>query len=235
MRSRTALITGALFITATVANVIGVALSKSLLNAPDYLASVSVHADRVAVGAFLELVAAGACVGIAIALYPVLKPWGGSFALGSVVFRAVETVMYLIAAMALLSLLALGNRFAAGAADPASYRAVGDSLLDVRQQAALMAVFAFSVGGFLYYCLFYRSRLIPRWLSGWGIGAAVLMFVACVLALFQQNEITAYAVLAVPIGVQEMVLAVWLIAKGFNAPETQSVRPAEPQLVAVGR
>jgi hypothetical protein len=80
----------------------------------------------------------------------------------------------------------------------------------------LVAVFAFCLGAFMYYCLFLQSRLIPRWLSGFGIVAIILMMAACVLALFSGNRITSYIPLAAPIAVQEMVLAVWLIVKGFN-------------------
>jgi hypothetical protein len=224
---RAALSAGVLLITATVANVIGTGLSRSLLEAPDYLVSVAGHANRVAAGALLELMAAGASAGIAISLYPVLKKWSASLALGSVVFRTVEAVMYMISAVNLLSLLALSQRFtSAVAADPASFRTVGDSFIDVRQQAALVGVFAFSVGGLLYSYLFYRSRLVPRWLSGWGIGAIILMFLACLLALFTQNELTTYTILALPIGVQEMVLAVWLITKGFG-PSARSVEGSQ--------
>jgi hypothetical protein len=74
----------------------------------------------------------------------------------------------------------------------------------------------------MYYILFFRSRLIPRWLSGFGIGAIILMTAACVLALFSGNRITSYIPLAAPIAVQEMVLAVWLIAKGFNTAVSAS-------------
>jgi hypothetical protein len=214
---RAALSAGVLLITATVANVIGTGLSRSLLEAPDYLVGVASHANRVAAGALLEFIAAAASVGVGISLYPVLKKWGASLALGSVVFRTAEAVMYMICVVSLLSLLALSQRFTSGvASDPASLRTVGDAFLDVREQAALVGVFAFCVGGFLYSYLFYRSRLVPRWLSGWGIGAVILLFLACLLALFSQKELTTYTILALPLAVQEMVLAVWLIAKGFN-------------------
>ncbi len=187
------------------------------------------------VGVLLELVAAGACVGIALALYPVLKEWGKGLALGSVVFRTVEAVMYMISAASLLSLLALSQRFTSGAAaDPVAFRTVGDALLDGREQAALVGVFAFSVGALLYYVLFYRSRLVPRWLSVWGIGAVILMLVACLLAVFTQNDVTTYTILALPIGVQEMVLAVWLIAKGFHVPAPPAIRVAEREPASIG-
>jgi hypothetical protein len=80
----------------------------------------------------------------------------------------------------------------------------------------VLAVFAFSLGAFMYYYLFFRSRLIPRWLSGWGIAAIILITAACVLALFNDNPVSGYILLAFPIFLQEMVLAVWLIVKGFN-------------------
>jgi hypothetical protein len=113
--------------------------------------------------------------------------------------------------------LTLGLQFrTAGTADRTVLQAIGNSLVSVRDHAALVAVFAFCVGAFMYYYLFFQSRLIPRWLSGFGIVAIILMMAACVLALFSGNRITSYIPLAAPIGVQEMVLGVWLIVKGFN-------------------
>ena len=232
---RAALSAGVLFIVATVANVVGTGLSRSLLDHPNYLTAVSSNANRVVAGVLLELVAAGACVGIALALYPVLKAWGEGLALGSVVFRTVEAVMYMLSAASLLSLLALSQRFtSAAAADPVAFRTVGDALLDVREQVALVGVFAFSVGAFLYYSLFYRSRLVPRWLSVWGIGAVILMLVACVLAGAHTERCDDVHDPALPIGVQEMVLAVWLIAKGFNVPAPPSIRVAEREPASIG-
>jgi hypothetical protein len=150
-------------------------------------------------------------------MYPVLKKWNAGLALGSVIFRTIEAAFYMVGVVCLLSLLTLSQRFrSAGAADRASLQAIGDLLVSVRDHAGLVGVFAFCVGAFMYYTLFFQSRLLPRWLSGFGIVAITLMMAACVLALFSGNRITSYIPLAAPIGVQEMVLAVWLIVKGFN-------------------
>ena len=219
---------GVLFITATVTSVVGTGLSKPLLDDPGYLTGVSAHATRVSAGALFELNAAGACAGIAISLYPVLRRQSAGLALGSVVFRAMEALMYTVAAAGLLSLLSLSHKFTtAGGADRASFRAAGDALLSVRDQATLAGVLAFSLGALMYYYLFYRSRLIPRWLSGWGAAAIILAIAACLVALFRHNPLTAYTILLVPIGVQEMVLAVWLIAKGFSPSVPQPGAPLE--------
>ena len=137
--------------------------------------------------------------------------------------------MYMAGPVSLLSLRTLGQQFtAAGAADRTSLQAIGDSLVSVHQHAGLLGVFAFCLGAFLYYYLFYRSRLIPRWLSGFGIAAIFLMGTASVLSLFSDSPITSYVALAAPIGLQEMVLAVWLIVKGFNS----SAIAAEPAVPA---
>jgi hypothetical protein len=86
----------------------------------------------------------------------------------------------------------------------------------MRDEAVLAGVFAFSAGALMYYLILYRFPLIPRWLSGWGIAAVLLMLLACFLALFSQSPVTSYTILAAPIAVQEMALAVWLIARGFR-------------------
>ena len=131
--------------------------------------------------------------------------------------------MYTVGAVSMLSLLTVGQLFTnAAMADRAPFQAIGDTLLGVRQEAILAGVFAFCVGTLMYSYVFYQSRLIPRWLAGWGIAGAFLLLVACLSALFSRSSVTMYVVLILPIAVQEMVLAVWLIAKGFSSSAAQS-------------
>lgn len=213
---RCALAVGVLFIIATVADLLGAAVRPDLTG-PDYLTQVATQGNRAAAAALLLLVAAFACAGIALSMYPILRKAGTGLALGSVVFRTIEAVMYVIAVLSLLSLLTLGQHVAsADAVERVSLGAVGGLILGLREHAALAGVFAFCLGAFLYYAAFFRSRLIPRWLSGWGIAAIVLMATAAVLALFNDAAVTSYVPLALPIFLQEMVLAAWLIVKGFN-------------------
>jgi len=217
-----AVITGVVFVIATVAALMARALVPDPTGA-DYLTNFSANANRVAAGVLLYLIGHFACAGIAVVMYPVLKKWNAGLALGSVIFRTIETVFYTVGVVCLLSLLTLGQQFtSAVSADRTSLQAIGDLLLSINQQAALAGVFAFSLGAFMYYYLFFQSRLIPLWLSGWGIVAIILMLTACVLALFSGNRITSYIPLAAPIALQEMVLAVWLIVKGFNVSATVS-------------
>lgn len=209
--------TGVLLIVATATNVVGSALSSPPLGRPIDFASVSSNASRVDAGLLLQFIAAGASVGIALAMYPVLRPWGRGLSLGSVAFRAIEAVLYVVAIVSALALVDLGQRFEAGiTTHRTSFLAVGGSLLDVRDQANLAAVMAFCVGACMYYWLLYRSQLVPRWLSGWGILAIALLSVACLLALFGHRPVTTYVLLALPIAAQEIVLAVWLLTKGFG-------------------
>ncbi len=220
-----ALTAGVMFIIATVAALLANALVPDPTGA-DYLTSFSAHANRVSAGVLLYLIGHFACAGIAIVMYPVLKKWDAGLALGSVIFRTIETIFYTVGVVCLLSLLTLGQQFTtAGAADRTSLQAIGNLLVSVRDHAALMGVFAFCLGAFMYYTLFFQSRLIPRWLSGFGVVATILMMTACVLALFSGNRITSYIPLAAPIAVQEMVLAVWLIVKGFS-PSAKSREPS---------
>jgi len=96
-------------------------------------------------------------------------------------------------------------------------------LLTTRDSADfVLAVIAFCLGALMYYAVFYRSKLIPRWLSVWGLIAIALLLSAVFITLFdgEPYSISGNLVfLALPIALQEIVLAVWLLVRGFNSPE----------------
>ena len=143
-----------------------------------------------AASALLYLIAAAASVGIAVALYPLLKQINAALALGSAAFRTIEAVFYTAGVVSLLTIGTLAQQLAtAPAGDRAQTSAMADTLVSVRDHASVAAVFAFSAGAFMYYLVFYRSRLVPRWLSGWGLAATVPMITACLMALFHDAPV----------------------------------------------
>ena len=79
---------------------------------------------------------------------------------------------------------------------------------------AYLTSIAFALGSLMFYALFYQSRLVPRWLSVWGLAGAVLYLAAPLLDMFGHG----FGILMAPLAVAEIVLAVWLIAKGLDAP-----------------
>jgi Domain of unknown function (DUF4386) len=213
---RTSIAAGTLFLVAT-ASVFTADAFRPALTGTDYLSAVADHPTRLAAAALFYLAAAGTSVGIAVALYPVLRTVNAALALGSVVFRTIEATFYTSAVVSLVSILPLARQFTTATADQRGLlRVLADSLVSQRDHATLAGVFAFITGALLYYLPLYRARLVPRWLSGWGVVAVLLLLTACVLALFSDSTVTGYWPLALPIAVQEIVLAIWLLVRGFT-------------------
>jgi hypothetical protein len=216
----TARIAGALLIIALVASPLSLVFLGSLDDS-DYLTKISENEGMVAVGALLLFVAAFASAGIALSLYPVLRKYREGLAVGAVGFRIIEGMFYALGAVSALLLLTLSQEFVkSGAGDPAYFHAAGTVLHGLDDWTGLAGVLAFYVGGLMYYCAFYQTRLVPRWLAAWGVGAVILGFVAAMLVLFGAtgSMSTVQVVLNLPIAANELVLAVWLIVKGFRLP-----------------
>ncbi len=229
---RIALVTGVMFIIATVGALASGALLAPILGGPGYLTKISANEGQVLWGVFLQFIAGVACPAIAIAMYPVLRKQDEGLALGSVGFRLIEGMLYVVLVVVLLLLVTLSQESVKdGAAASAAFQVPGALLMAARDWLGPVAgVLTFGLGAFMYYVVLYRSRLVPRWLSGWGLVSITLVVISGTLVLFHLAEPlgTTQVVLALPIAVQEMVLAVWLIAKGFNPVSATSIaaRPA---------
>ena len=223
---KTAISVGVLFIMATVLGMLGNIPLNTILDAPDYLISISANENRVIIESLLVLLSAFASASIAIWLYPLLKKHHQAFALGSVGFRVMEGMLYIVAVVGLLSLLTLSREYVkAGASNASVFQVSGTLLLAIKTWAGQLGVIAFTLGAFMYYYVFYQSKLIPRWLSGWGFIGVAFSLAAALLTIFGQiiPFSPVFMILHLTIFVQEMVLAVWLIVKGYNPSAVASL------------
>ena len=216
---KTAMIVGVLFIIATIAGMIGAIFIGPITDDPDYLVNTSAHENEVALGALLTLIMGVAVVGIAVMIFPLLKKVNEGLALAYVGFRTLECVILIVVAMSLLSLLTLSQEYVkTGASDATSFEAQGAILLAQQDWSNIPADIVFGLGCLMVYYLLYQSKLVPRPLSAWGFIGGTLMLVTAVLGAFGAISFldTPSVLLNLPIAVLEMVLAVWLIVKGFN-------------------
>ncbi len=221
---KTAIIVGVLFITATVTSILGGSLIASVIDSPDDFLNVSANENQIILGCLLVLVDALSVIFIAILMFPILKKRNEGLALGYVGLRIFEAVIFIVGVISILSLLTLSQEYVAGALDASYFQALGTLLLGVYDWAWLLGpLIFFALSTLPFYYLLYKSKLVPQWLSGWGLIGGTLLLVSGLLAMFGLDTAsTILMFLALPIAVNEMVLAVWLIVKGFNTSKVKS-------------
>ncbi|MFC2055845.1 DUF4386 domain-containing protein, partial [Chloroflexota bacterium] len=188
---------------------------------PDYLVNVSVNESQVIIGMLIEWIYALAVVGIIATLFPILNKHNEALALGFFSLRFIEAICIIVSSIGLLTLLTLSQEFVEAGAPGASYfKTVGNVVLAIRDWAFLIGSgLVWSLSALILNYLLYQRKLIPRWLSVWGFLGALLSFANYLPEFFGINSIE---ILFLPIAMQEMVFAVWLIVKGLNSSEIAS-------------
>lgn len=214
-------IVGVLFIVGSATAIVGGSLLLPL-SEPDFLAATEGAQAQIVSGVLLELVLVISVIGIAAMMYPVLKGHNDGLAIGYVGARGLEGVLLLAAAVTALVVLSLGQDFTAGSAGAMPVR---ETLLATREWTYLIgSLVMLGVSAVVLNSMLYRSGLVPGWLSIWGLLAGVLIAMRGLVEMYgvDLSGVT-QGVLAAPIAVQEMVLAVWLIIKGFDVSRIGSV------------
>lgn len=216
----TATLVGILFIFGTLAGVLSVVLTGPILDGSDVLAKVAANPDPLSIGALLVLSMGLALAMVPVLLFPLFKKINEVLAVGYLVFRgALETASVIAAVSLWLLLVALGRESMAGGASAAPYlQSMAALLRDGGDALNPISTFVFSLGALMLYTIFYQSRLVPRWISIWGYIAIVLHIARGFLVMFHLlSTFSAIdTIVNLPIALQEMVMAVWLIVKGFN-------------------
>jgi len=217
---KAAKIVGVLFILAAVTAIIGLLLYDPILNGPDYLIKGSEHANQVILGAVLELILVVSAIGTSTTMFPFLRKYNETIALWHVCFRFLEAIVITVGVISVLSLLTLSREFvAAGAPNAASFLVSGTLLKAVHDWTFLLGPnLMLGINTIMYSYIFYKSKLVPRFISMLGMTGATLVFIAGLLEMFgviPQVSVLG-GILSLPVAANEMILAVWLIVKGFN-------------------
>jgi hypothetical protein len=220
-----AVMAGALYFLGTVFGVLGGIVGGEVLSSVisgqplagvDVLSLVAENSSRLTGGAFFTLMMGISLVAMTIFLYPIFKKDSEELAGGLLLFRgALEGTGYILATLGFLALVALSSEYVATGADSAALQSVGNFLYQFQARISPVNSLMFTIGATFLYVSFYRTRLIPRWLSVWGfIGAAGTIAYALLNFFHMDNGIGFW--LQMVIAPQEIVMGLWLVIKGFN-------------------
>lgn len=229
---RTALIAGAFYLLTFAASIPAVPILGPVLNDPNYV--VGPGADtRVIFGCLLDLINAFACVGTAVALFPVVKRQSEALALGFVTSRLFEAAVIVIGVVSLLAVVTMRQEFAAAAgADAAAAITTARALVVVRDWTFLLGPgLVPAVNALLLGTVLYRSRLVPRVIPALGLVGGPLLLAANLGVMFGVNEQLSVvsAIALAPLFVWELSVGTYMAFKGFlPSPITSTWVPPEP-------
>ena len=202
------------FLLAIVFGATSLALTESFIQDLDF-ALISENDVSIKVGAMFTMFMALSVMMISLALYPILHKKSPSLALGYVGLRFLESFIFIINAVLLLILVTLSKDFT----DIDFMSNFGRIILETRNHLGHVAldISIFPVAALIMYIVFYISKLVPRWLAIWGIGASIIYMSAAYMVLFGFEPLSPmYILMNIPLALNELVLGIMLIVKGFN-------------------
>lgn len=222
---KNAIMTGVLYFLGTVFGVLsgvigGEVVSSFSFGKPlvgvDLLSIVTAQSTRITAGSFLILMMGISLMAMTVFLYPIFRKDSKELAMGMVLFRgALEGTFYFLSVLGFLALVVLGNDYIITGADSAALQSMGNVLYWFQGRLAPTGTILFLIGAVCLYISFYRTRLIPHWLSIWGFIGVVFFMASALLKFFNMDSGIGFY-LEMVLAPQEMVMAVWLIVKGFN-------------------
>jgi uncharacterized protein DUF4386 len=209
---KTALAAGALYLITFATSIPARVLFAPVRNDPNYILGPGLADTQILFAGLLDVLMAFACIGTAVALYPVVKRQNQGVALGFVGSRTLEAAIIVTGVVALLSVVTM--RQAGADALGASHALVAMYNWTFLFGPGFMAC----VNALLLGSLLYRSGLVPRIIPLVGLIGAPLLFASDVAVLFglwaQTSPLALVA--TVPIALWEVSLGVWLVVKGFQ-------------------
>ncbi|WUJ70456.1 DUF4386 domain-containing protein [Kribbella soli] len=210
---------GIFYLVTFAASIPALFLIGPVLNNHDYILGAG-QDTRVLWGCLLDFVNAIAGIGSAVALFPVMKRYKESLALGFVTSRTLEAAVIMIGVVSLVAVVTLRQDLAgAQGTDSAALATVGQALVEVRNWTFLFGPGTMpAISAILLGTLMYRSRRVPRFMPIMGLIGAPLLLTANILTLLGHNtQLSALSGIAtVPVALWELSIGLYMTFKGLK-------------------
>ncbi len=205
---------GVFFLAAMAGSLVGgVAFVEPYLAAENPLTALAENRGLVVIGILLELVNGMAVAGIGILMYPVFRRQSRLSAAGYLALRILEAVFCCLIVVTPLALLLIGRfNLPADAVQAAAALAIAQR----EAIATLLIPIFFGTAAIVFYISLHKARLLPSWLTIWGLVGAILILLMNLLQFVGLKLGDLAMVFALPIILNEITLGIWLIAKGFE-------------------
>ena len=130
-----------------------------------------------------------------------------------------EAVLLAVSRLLTFSLLRISQESVI-AGHPAYLQSLGNLTFETMHFGfSALAMLAFCLGAILFYYLLYKSSIVPRALSLWGLITVFPCLIGTLSALFgYQVPFLIY----LPYAPFEFVIGVWILVKGIKIPEIKS-------------
>ena len=207
---------GAAFVAQFIGSIAAEGLTSSILTGsiPAVMVGVNHNGAQIRVDILIQIATWVSIIIMTSLLYVILRARSRPVALVALVLWVTEVLLSAVSVLGLYALLTLGPDFVRAGAPPTSYyETLGTFFLGLEQHAAEVSLLFFALGAFLWYGLFFTSRLVPRGLSVWALLAMVLVL-AGILPQVWDHSINVPLALDIPYLPFELVVGLWLLARG---------------------
>lgn len=227
---KAALYAGLFYIGTFVFSIPALGLYKGVLDDPSFV--LGAGSDQgVLWGGIIEVLTGLTGIGTAVAVYPVIKRFGPSRALGFVANRTLEAAMIFSGVLAVLAVHTLRQN----GGDATTLTTTADALVAFKDWTFLLGPgVAPAISALCFATILYTSRLVPRWIPTLGLIGAPLLLISSTASLFGSwDQVSAAGLgMAVPIAVWELSVGVYMIVKGFRTPPADVRSAAESTVPA---
>ncbi|MBT8181988.1 MAG: DUF4386 domain-containing protein [Eudoraea sp.] len=224
LTKKTGRILGFLFLLTVLAGATGTAfrgLGGAEANSTEFLEDIMLHMGQMKLAISLDILASAIGVGIALFLYSFIKKYDQRLAIAYLTIAGINFTIIVVSNIIHVNLLSLSEEFAVTTAETTDhFTTLAKMLHEAYYWTHFLMLMLYSIGGSVLYYFLFRTKLVPVWLSIWGILASIVVFFGGALQL---ADIKVSGLLYVQKGIYILTFIIWLLVKGFNPKYIKSL------------
>ncbi|AXT58915.1 DUF4386 domain-containing protein [Aquimarina sp. AD10] len=209
---------GLLFLASVITGGTGTALRNLTgvkTNSIDFLNHVLAHVSEMKLAIYTDILSSIIVLGIAIFVFPYIKKYNQRLAISYFGIGLINFIVIIVSNIIHIALLSVSTDFANSGATviETNYTVLANMLYDMYYWSHFLMLMFYSIGGSMLYYFLYKVKLIPTWLSIWGLLASAIVFMGGAL---QMADVTVSFLMFVQNGVFILSFIIWLLVFGFN-------------------